>query len=145
MQPLLWRVCSGTLRLSGSTSREFLGLLVTSRHKRCRLSRGCPTIPLVDSRLGSLNRLVRRSRLSTVHLPNRCSGHRDSSFHLVRGRWSSLLAVSSVARRATLLRSVPRTGLFSLPSCPPTLADQEDGYQEESPSEPFRAGELHGG
>jgi hypothetical protein len=62
-----------------------------------------------------------------------------------QGRWSSLLAVSSVARRATLLRSVPRTGLFSLPSCPPTLADQEDGYQEESPSEPFGTGELHGG
>jgi hypothetical protein len=95
MQSLLWRDCSVTLKLSGSASGEILGILVTSRRRRCRLSRGCPTIPLVDSRLGSLNRLVRRSWLSTVHLPSRCSGHRDNSFHLVRGRWSSLLAISS--------------------------------------------------
>jgi hypothetical protein len=47
-------------------------------------------------------------------LSRSCSSLRDSRFHLVRGRWSSLLFVLGVVRRATLLRSVLRTGLLSL-------------------------------
>jgi hypothetical protein len=41
-----------TLRLSGSASGGSLDLLVTHRRRRCRLSRGCPTTPQVDSCLG---------------------------------------------------------------------------------------------
>jgi hypothetical protein len=74
------------------------------------------------SRLGSLSRLARHYRLSTVHLLSRCSSHRDNNFHLARGSWSSLLLVSSVARKVTLLGSISRTGLLSLPSRSPTLA-----------------------
>jgi hypothetical protein len=72
-----------TLRLSGSASGGSLGLLVTSRRRRCRSLRGCPTILLVDSYLDSLSRFIRLRRLSNVHLPSRCNSHRDSSFHLV--------------------------------------------------------------
>jgi hypothetical protein len=122
MLPLLWRDCSVTLKLSGSASGGFLGLLVTHRLRRCRLSRGCPTIPQVDSHLDSLSRLIKHRWLSIVHLLSRCSSHRDNSFHLVRGRWSSLLLVWSVARRATLLGSVPKTVQLNLPSRSPTLA-----------------------
>jgi hypothetical protein len=121
MLPLLWRDFSVTLRLSGSTSGGSLDLLVTRRLRRCRLSRGCPTTPLVDSCLGSLSRHVRHRPPSTEHLLNKCSSLRDSWFHLVRGKWSSLMLVSGVARRATMLGSVPRISLLSLLSHQPTL------------------------
>jgi hypothetical protein len=72
--------------------------------------------------------LSRHHRLSIVHLLSRCSSHRDSRSHLVRGRWSSLLLVLSVARRATLLRSVPRIGCSVFLVVRRLSLDQEDGY-----------------
>jgi hypothetical protein len=111
-----------TLRLSGSVSMGSLDLLVSRRLRWCRLSRGCPTTPQVDSHLGSLSRHVRHHLPSTEHLLSRCSSLRDSRSHLVWGRWSSLMLVSGVARRATMLRSATRTGLLSLLSRQPTLA-----------------------
>jgi hypothetical protein len=111
-----------TLRLSGSASGGSLDLLVTHRLRRCRLSRGCPTTPQVDSRLGSLSRHARHRLPSTEHLLSRRCSLRNSRFHLVRGKWSILMLALGVARRATMLESVPRIGLLSLLSHQPTLA-----------------------
>jgi hypothetical protein len=119
---LLWRDFSVTLKLSGSARGWSLVLLVTRELKRCRLSGGCPTTPQVDSYPGSLSRLTRHHLLSTVHLLSRCSSLWDSRFYPVRGRRSSLMLVLGVARRATMLRSAPGTGLLSLLSRQPTLA-----------------------
>jgi hypothetical protein len=55
-----------------------LDLLVTPRLRRCWLSGGCPTTPLVDSRPGSLSELARHHLLSTMHLLSRCSSLRDT-------------------------------------------------------------------
>jgi hypothetical protein len=61
------------IRLSRSASGGSLDLLVTHRLRRCMLSRGCPTTPQVDGRLGSLSRLARHCLISTVHLLSRCN------------------------------------------------------------------------
>ena len=94
--------------------------LVTHRLRRCRLSGGCPITLWVDNRLARLSRLTKHLPLSTVHLLSRCSSLRDSMFHLIRDWGTSRVLVSSVVRRATMLGSVHRTSLRSLPSLQPT-------------------------
>ena len=55
--------------------------------------------------------------LSIVHHFYRCNNSlRDNRFCLVRGRGTSLVLVSSVAKKATMLGCVHRTSLRSLPS-----------------------------
>ena len=111
-----------TLRSRGSTSGWLLGLLVTPRLRRYRLSGGCPISLWVGNRSVSVSRLTRHLPLSTVHLLSRCNNSlRDNRFCLVRGRGTSLVLVSSVARKVTMLRSARRTSLHSLLSPQPTL------------------------
>ena len=114
-----------TLRQSGSTSGWLLGLLVTPMLRRYRLSGGCPISLRVCICSVSLSRPTRHLPPSTVHLLSRCSSNnnslRDSRSHLVRDRGTSLVLVSSVARRATMLESAHRTSLRSLPSLQPTF------------------------
>ena len=105
-----------TLRQNGSASGWLLGLLVTPRRRRYRLSGGCPINLPVGICFDSLNRLFRHLPLSIVHLLSRCniSSPRDSRSHLVKDRGTSLVLVSSVARKATMPRSARETSLPSL-------------------------------
>ena len=75
----------------------------------------------VDSRLARLSGLTRHLPLSTVHLLSRCSSLRDSRFRIARDRGISLALVSSVARKATMIMSAPRTSHPSLLSLQLTL------------------------
>ena len=115
-----------TLRQNGSASGWLLGLLVTPRLRRYRLSGGCPISLQVGIRFDSLSRPIRHLPPSTVHLLSRCNSNhsspKDSRSHLVRGRGTSLVLVSSVARRATMPKSVCKTSLPSLLSPQLTLA-----------------------
>ena len=121
---LSWKDFSMTLRLSGSANGWLLGLLVTPRLRRYRLSGGCPIGLRVGIHSDSLSRPTRHLPPSTVHLLSRCNSSnnpRDSRFCLITGRGTSLGLVSSVARKATMLESVCRTSLRSLLSPQLTL------------------------
>ena len=71
--------------------------------RRYMLSGGCPISLRVGSHSISLSRPTRHLSLSTVHLLSRCN---NSRFHLIRDRGTSLVLVSSVARKATMLESI---------------------------------------
>ena len=100
-----------TLKQNGSTSGWLLGLLVTPMLRKYRLLGGCPISPWVGIHFDSLSRLFRLLPLSIVHLLSRCniSSLRDSRSHLIKGRGTSLVLVSSVARKATMPESVHKT------------------------------------
>ena len=105
-----------TLRQNGSASGWLLGLLVTPMLRKYRLLGGCPISLRVGIRFNNLNRPFRLLPLSTVHLISRCniSSPRDSRSHLIKGRGTSLVLVSSVVRKATMLGSVRKTNQPSL-------------------------------
>ena len=86
------------------------------RHRKYRLSGGCPISLWVGIHFDSLSRPFKHLPLSIVHLLSRCniSGPRDSRSHLIKDRGTSLVLVLSVARKATMLGSVCRTSLHSL-------------------------------
>ena len=104
-----------TLRNNGSASRWLLGLLVTPRRRRYRLSGGYPTSPQVSIRFDSLSRPFRHLPLSIMHLLSRCniSNPRDSRSHLIQDMGTSLVLVSSVARKASMPGSVHKTSLHN--------------------------------
>ena len=83
---LPWKDFSTTLRLSGSASGWLLGLLVTPRHRKYRLSGGCPINLWAGIHFDSLSRLFRHLPLSIVHLLSRynISSPRDSRSHLIK-------------------------------------------------------------
>ena len=105
-----------TRRQNGSASGWLLGLLVTPRRRRYRLSGGCPISVRVGIRFDSLSRPIRHLPPSTMHLLSRCniSSPRDSRSHLVKDRGTSMVLVSSVARKATMPGNVRKTSLPSL-------------------------------
>ena len=106
------------------------------RLRRYRLSGRCPISLWVGSCSVSLSRPTRHLPLSTMHLLCRCNNSlRDSRFRLTRGRGTSLVLVSSVARKATMLGSVYRTGLHSM-LCQ-LSSDQVDDHQEEGARKPL--------
>jgi hypothetical protein len=87
--PLPCRDCSVTLRQNGSASRWPISLWV-------------------GIHFNSLSRPIRHLPPSTVHLLSKCnnSSPRDSRSHLIKDRGTSLLLVSSVARKATMPTSL---------------------------------------
>ena len=101
---------------NGSASRWLLGLLVTPMPKRYRLSGGCPISLRAGIRFDSLSRPFRYLPLSIMHLLSRChiSSPKDSRSHLIWDRGTSLVLVSSVARKATMPESVRKTSLPNL-------------------------------
>ena len=105
-----------TRRQNGSASKCILDLLVTPTPKKYRLSGGCPINLQTGIRFDSLSKLFRLLPLSIVHLPSRCniSSLRDSRSHLVKDWGTSLVLVSSVAKKATVLESVRKTSQPSL-------------------------------
>ena len=111
-----------TLRQNESASRWLMGLLVAPRLRRYRLSGGCLISLRVGSHFVSRSRLTRHLPPSIMHLLSRCNNSlRDNRFCLVRGRGTSLVLVSSVARKVTMPKSALRISLPSLLSLQPTL------------------------
>ena len=104
-----------TLRQSGSISGWLLGLLVTPKLKRYRLLGGCPISLRVGIRFDSRSIPIRHLPPSTVHLLSRCNNNspRGSRSHLIKDRGTSLVLISSVARKATMAESVCKTNLHN--------------------------------
>ena len=86
------------------------------RLRRYRLSGGCPISLRVGICFNSLSRPIRHLPPSIMHLLHRCniSSPRDSRSHLINNRGTSLVLVSSVARKATMPGSVRKTSPPSL-------------------------------
>ena len=116
MLPLPWRACSVTPKQNGSASEWLQGLLVTPMPRKYRLLGRCPINLQAGIHFDSLNRLFRLLPLSIVHLPSRCnlSSLKDSRSHLVKDWGTSLVLASSVAKKATMPKSVRKTSQPSL-------------------------------
>ena len=104
-----------TRRQNGSASGWLLGLLVNPMPRKYRLSGECPISLRVGIRFDSLSRLFRHLPLSIMHLLSRCniSNPRDSRSHLIQDMGTSLVLVSSVARKASMPGSVHKTSLHN--------------------------------
>ena len=104
-----------THRQNGSASGWLLDLLVTPMPRKQRLSGGCPINRQASIRFDSLSRLFRLLSLSIMPPLSKCNigSPMDSRSHLVKDWGTSLVLVSSVARKATMPGSVRKTSLLS--------------------------------
>ena len=118
--------CHGGLAAGflGRMEAQVGGYKVFPMLKKYRISGGCPINLQVGIHFDSFSRFFRLLPLSIVHPLSRCniSSPRDSRSHLVKDRGTSLVFVSSVIRKATMLGSVRKTSLPSLLSPQLTLA-----------------------
>ena len=145
MRLLPWRDCSMTLRQNGSASGWLLGLLVTPRCRRYRLSGGCPISLWVCSRSVSLSRPTKHLPLSTVHLLSRCNNNspRDSRFCLVRGREQAWCLFQVWQGRPLCSRVSTELACAVFPAFSQLSSGQVDDYQEEVARKLLWTSQLH--